>query len=70
MKPLKNNWRKKTALKMKSDIEIKAKPTHEVMVHSDGSSAFQGTGQQCADWMYLHKGNGYYMRPAIFERVA
>ena len=55
---------------MKLELEVKAKPTFEVMVHSNGSSAFQGTGQECADWMYQHKGNGYYMRPTIFELTA
>jgi uncharacterized Ntn-hydrolase superfamily protein len=55
---------------MEAELNIKLKPTHEVMVHRDGSIAFQGTGQECADWMHAHKGKGYYMRPAIFKMTA
>ena len=53
---------------MKPELEVREKPTHEVMNHNDnGSIAFQGTGQKCADWMFEHKGNGYCMRLAIFK---
>ena len=52
---------------MEANPEVKARATHEVMDHNnDDAIAFQGTGQECADFMYEHKGYGYCTR-SIFN---
>lgn len=56
---------RKTALKMETKQRV-SEPTHEVINHKKlGRIDFQGTGQECANWMYLHKGIGLAVRPAI-----
>jgi len=52
---------------MKTKHSDVPEPTHEVINHKKrGRVSFQGTGQECADWMYLHKGIDLSVRPTIF----
>jgi len=52
---------------------VNPRPTHEVVdlvYHEDENNiAFQGSGQECADFMHKQGGFGFSMRP-IFKITA
>jgi len=44
------------------DVEVMGAPTHEVVRHDDAETVYKGTGQQCSNYLYEHKGIGIVMR--------
>jgi len=44
---------------------VVGRPTSEVVCHADSKSVFKGSGQECADFMYMKKGDGIFMRKII-----
>jgi len=54
---------------MEAKTEVNARVTHEVVdlvyLEDEGNIAFQGTGQECADFMFEQGGMLYQMRPII-----
>jgi len=49
---------------MEANVDVKSTATHEVVMKADEAIAFQGTGQECADFQYQHNGN----RSGMFVR--
>lgn len=52
---------------MRANEEVVIEPTCEVVDKTDSKSIFKGSGQQCADFMYMRKGIGVFMRTTIFN---